>query len=701
MRRNLLLALGAFVLVVLFWKLRMTDTAVGYEFSSSDFYTQLYPMWVRAGAWMRAGILPLWNPYQSCGQPFLASVLYGVLYPPNLVRLVLPAAAAIEVNIVLHLWLAAAFMYLYARTIGLAPVAAGMSAVAYALSGGIVYDAGWFSPAIAAVVWLPLGFAAVERVCGAAGRSAGPWIAVLAVALAMPILAGWLQAWLYNAYAIGGYAACHLAWGFLRRRSRSVRTAVFVAAAFVLAFGLAAAQLLPSMELQALGPRAPGGLSVAQSLPMGVFAPEVFLRGAVDAQPGYPRQTYAGMGALLLLPLALVSARQRGRSVFFIVMAAGALLVSFSIHTPIYALFRLLPGGNLFRAPWRILSLYSFAVAALSGIAFDSLLRRSRAPRIRSGVLVMVIAAALLLAVDLSIPSRVDLVAAAALLLVLALAPWRAARIAGFSFAVFVGADLFLATSISSLRPYGHLEILDAQKEVFDFIAERQGLDRTLIADTFPPPEMMFKQGTLRGIYSVSDYEGLSLNRTAAFYRALSGRFAGSPPAHVLFNGGLALDSIRLKQLGVMSVRFIVVRTDDPLRAALEAEGWAAVFNSPDGSQHVYESPRVLPRAYVAHSSRVETDPDAALLAMLRGFYDPWRYAVLEADGGPPPEASESTSAQREARRGDIDPVLRLGGVSRILRSGECAVVALQIARRVTRTPCRQTSGPLSITCTR
>src|SRR5687768_4292446 len=101
-----LVAVAAIALVaVLVWYFRVLRPAhVAFDLlASGDFYTQIYPMWLRIGDWWRSGVLPLWNPYQYTGHPVLACAIYGVLYPPNVVYWFVHAALAIEVLAVAHL----------------------------------------------------------------------------------------------------------------------------------------------------------------------------------------------------------------------------------------------------------------------------------------------------------------------------------------------------------------------------------------------------------------------------------------------------------------------------------------------------------------------------------------------------------------------------------------------------------------------
>ena len=77
----------------------------------------------------------------------------------------------------------------------------------------------------------------------------------------------------------------------------------------------------------------------------------------VDAVPGRPRLAYLGMFALLFIPLSWLSRHERLRTFTLWLLALFGLAVSMSVYTPVYELYRTLPGGSWFRAPPRILFL--------------------------------------------------------------------------------------------------------------------------------------------------------------------------------------------------------------------------------------------------------------------------------------------------------------------------------------------------------
>ncbi len=84
---------------------------------------------------IRAGELPLWDPYLHGGRPYLANALNSVLYPSNLLYIFLPFFRAFNVNIVLHFICYPVFAYLFSRLIGLHPVSSLIAGLVYGFCG--------------------------------------------------------------------------------------------------------------------------------------------------------------------------------------------------------------------------------------------------------------------------------------------------------------------------------------------------------------------------------------------------------------------------------------------------------------------------------------------------------------------------------------------------------------------------------------
>src|SRR5690606_196414 len=121
----------------------------------SDLILENYP-WKRfITESLRAGQLPLWNPYLFAGVPFFAAGQHSAAYPFSLIFYVMPLAQAYGWFSVSQLFLAGALMYLFARGLGVSRAGAAVAGVVYQLCGFYLVSV-VFSMIIAAAAWLPL-----------------------------------------------------------------------------------------------------------------------------------------------------------------------------------------------------------------------------------------------------------------------------------------------------------------------------------------------------------------------------------------------------------------------------------------------------------------------------------------------------------------------------------------------------------------
>ena len=109
------------------------------------------------------GNLPLWNPHIYSGAPFLAGFQSALLYPLNVLYLVLPLAKAINWGIALHAFLGGLFFYLWALKRGLHPLACFLAGAEF------IFCAPYFLhiyaghlPNLCTMIWAPLLFLAID-----------------------------------------------------------------------------------------------------------------------------------------------------------------------------------------------------------------------------------------------------------------------------------------------------------------------------------------------------------------------------------------------------------------------------------------------------------------------------------------------------------------------------------------------------------
>ncbi|HQQ79432.1 MAG TPA: hypothetical protein PLB01_18940, partial [Thermoanaerobaculia bacterium] len=141
----------------------------------ADFF---WPMKAYTAARWAAGSLPLWNPLSGCGEPWLAQLQTGVLYPGDLPFL-LGGAAGPLLAIALHLSIAAAGMAAWLSDLGTSRAGALAGAAIFAGGGAFLSLAPVYNNFCTAA-FLPWLFLGARR----AVRGASPAPFALAVALA-------------------------------------------------------------------------------------------------------------------------------------------------------------------------------------------------------------------------------------------------------------------------------------------------------------------------------------------------------------------------------------------------------------------------------------------------------------------------------------------------------------------------------------
>src|SRR2546422_425308 len=105
-------ALGLAVLVVV----SFTDVVFGWRsFFTRDFSNFGYPIAYHVQQSYRAGEVPLWNPYNLAGMPFLAQWNTLAVYPLSLIYILLPLPWSLNLFNLLHLYLGGVGMFCLAR----------------------------------------------------------------------------------------------------------------------------------------------------------------------------------------------------------------------------------------------------------------------------------------------------------------------------------------------------------------------------------------------------------------------------------------------------------------------------------------------------------------------------------------------------------------------------------------------------------
>jgi hypothetical protein len=350
-----------------------------------DLFNYFYPAKTYFAAALRRGELPLWNPFTFFGAPFLANVQMGVLYPPDLIFALADFPTAAAVSQWLHLTIGAAGMYALARW------GWGTDAVG-ALVGGLAFGGSGFLGAhmghlnqVHAAVWLPWIALCAFRLAALAGtlrtrRGASrglAWLVAGGCAVALQLTAGHTQEAYYSLFAVGLLALAFTALPPARARYRRSHLPALAA---ITANGalLAAAQLVPSLELQRQSYRS-AGVPLEEAVSFGVDR-TLLLESLLPTFWSLPSQEVTGYVGMVALPLAVAgvaASRARRLTVALLGLALLAIVLSLGSYTPLYyVLHRWVPLFDSFRAPGRWLLVSTFALAGLAALGTTALRRQ-------------------------------------------------------------------------------------------------------------------------------------------------------------------------------------------------------------------------------------------------------------------------------------------------------------------------------------
>ena len=339
-----------------------------------------YPLahYHRGSFWQ--GEIPLWNPLNNCGLPFLAQWNTLVLYPGSLFYLLLPLSWSLAVFCLLHQFLAGMGMFCLASRWTGNRLAASVAGVAYAFNGLTLNCLMWPNN-IAALGWMPWVVLVSQRAWTAGGRS----IAAAAVVGAMQMLSGApeiiLLTWITLVVLAAGQS-------FQGLRAAGKVWWRFAAIAFLVA-GTSAAQLLPFLDLLSHAHRDAGYGDSAWPMPIWGWANLLVpmfhcfhgFHGVYWQREQYWTSSYyPGAAIVALALLAAVLVRKRNVQVLTF-LAVLALILALGDAGKLYGWLRhSFPQFGFLRYPVKFLVVLSFALPLLAAYAVSYLQNSAPTP---------------------------------------------------------------------------------------------------------------------------------------------------------------------------------------------------------------------------------------------------------------------------------------------------------------------------------
>jgi hypothetical protein len=371
-------------------------------FSSKNFYYRdilnfHYPLRKILIDAYAAGELPLWNPFIYLGQPMLANPNYMAFYPTNLFHLLLPFNYAFKLHFLVHPLLGGLGTYFLLRRLSLRCLPALAGAISYQFSGPVLSFLNLYNllPATALIPWIGWAFQ------GALHRNR----------VRRTLLCGFLTALQIIAFEPILFQCCGLlilALSILylleeQNRHRALKTLVFViCSALVFAIGLAAIQIVPTLELLPLSARGSGldysmasGWSMHPMDLLNVLVPNFYgelytIDSAAswgekfhELREAYLVSFFLGSATLMLAGFAFFSPRSRLRNILYSFVGL-TLLLALGKFTPFYPwLYGHVPFFNFGRYPSKYFLLTALLISMLAAIGLEAAMEQVAARRLR------------------------------------------------------------------------------------------------------------------------------------------------------------------------------------------------------------------------------------------------------------------------------------------------------------------------------
>ncbi len=627
------LALACLTLLWLFffWRLFTPIASDQAALAQGDFSAQFVAFGGYHFQRLSQGEIPLWNPYNNGGFPFIGDTQAAVFYPPRWLSIALSSLAggwsynALQLEMTAHVLAYSLLMYLFVRRLtlrqALSPLAALAAAIVVAYGGYASSYPPLQLAILEAAIWFPLaGLGVLEAT--RTGKLAYPFIALAGFALGLSWLAGHPQTSWFMTYMLCAYFAyrCY--------QQRIGWRAFFLGGLglAVVAICVSAVTLLPGLEYLLHTARA--SLRFEQKgkgFPIQDLA-QIIFPGTVSLWS----PLYVGLPSLFFI--AVAGARAAGESRFWLAVAALGLLLSFGANSPVYQLaYNLLPGLRFFRGQERAAFVVANCLAIVVGFGivaagdWGSHFHRQRALHRWRRFTVLLIAVAFgafvlwmgdsprwSLLFNSAARSAAMMALAALALFAFLRQPQRA--VTSIALIALIALDLFSLSQdhlgTYDPKPYAEQLSMVPPPLVQTVLDEQTVIDETLAQQPFRVDGFRGLQGNFGSLFGLMDMRGISPLFLAGPYQIIYRDYVNNPLAWELF----AVKYV-YSEAETLSVPATVIATgvdadggvtlhrlDDP-RSFVHLVYHADVVDSDEFARALLDDPRYDPRSKIVLQS--------------------------------------------------------------------------------------------------
>ena len=586
-----------------------------------DLYGYFVPKFWYGNAELAAGRLPLWNPYEYGGLPFLGAAQPAALYPPKIAVYALAGRAATHAYMALHYLLAGGLGFAALRGLGLGWPGAALGTVTWTFSP-LNMESHYHLNRLACLTWVPLVLVAFVRVLERPGPRAA---AVLAGAAALTLLAG------YPEYALDTGVCLLVFWLVAGSRlgTQGGRALGWLAASALLAAALVALQVVPLLEMAGESVRA----KVAPP-PLPDLAALADPRLLAARAGSFVQAFHLAPLVWMLAVVGALAGRARFRLAFVVLWVVTVALGSV-LNGPLH----LLPLFSRLRGSYCWVGLSYLPAAYLTGAGLDALLAGPADVPQRQPAL----AGAICLASAVGVGARswpwlalgLGLLAVAR-----ASAAWRTPAV--LALVACVTWALWAWNPASFTRPLPH-RFARGESLYPPEPPRATGLAAELGRRCGPGPARLLAPTLI--------WDGAAITERVELVQGYPESIAPGRMQRLL--GELSLDPeqgllpdwervrARGRLLDLLNVGCVLL----PASVRLDTERLELAAAGGLGDSVLYRRAHPLPRAFLVHRALAVPDADAAWQALVRPGFDPAREAILE--GAIPPALADGSGTVR------------------------------------------------------
>lgn len=358
--------------LIFFWRLFTPIAEDQASLKNGDFSGQFVAFGAYQYERMSQGEIPLWNPYNNAGLPFIADTQATVFYPPRWITMGLSSLAgewsynALQLEMTFHVLLYTLLMYGFMRRLTLGHEQSHFASfIASVIIGYGGYTTSYPPLQLAvleAAIWFPLsalGILEATRTESLKWR----WVLLASFGLGLSWLAGHPQTSWFMTYMLVAY----LGYRCYQQKIDWRNFIVGLVAFGVVTFGVTAVTFLPGIEYLLQTSRDGLGFDAkGNGFPFKDIA-QFVLPGSVSLWS----PLYIGIPALFFVGVALL--RNESESRFWMVVALVGLVHSMGANSSFYyATYNLIPGLRFFRGQERAAFVVANSLAILAGLGIVS-----------------------------------------------------------------------------------------------------------------------------------------------------------------------------------------------------------------------------------------------------------------------------------------------------------------------------------------